>query len=125
MKIQELDMESELCYVCGNFAYFTNDWDNCSGDDWNDAPYQYNAGLPYNYCAKIAFEVNAHQPYNMPYPYSVDDINSMAVPWLVNEVTSIYANCTLEAFVYWIQVMGGKVYLPVEKLPLYCGDTDA
>ena len=37
-----------LCYVERNFAYFTSiplelQW----GDDWNDAPYEHNAGEPY------------------------------------------------------------------------------
>ena len=37
-----------LCYVEGNFAYFTTQplakqW----GDDWDDAPYEHNAGEPY------------------------------------------------------------------------------
>jgi hypothetical protein len=37
-----------LCYMDGNFAFFTTQelakqW----GDDWNDAPYEHNAGEPY------------------------------------------------------------------------------
>ena len=38
-----------LCYVAANVAYFTtqalaDQW----GDDWNDAPYEHNAGTPYS-----------------------------------------------------------------------------
>jgi hypothetical protein len=40
--------EPILCYIEGGTAYFTtqkieDQW----GDDWNDAPYEHNAGLPY------------------------------------------------------------------------------
>jgi hypothetical protein len=40
--------EPRLCYVSDGLAYFTTrpvteQW----GDDWNDAPYEHNAGLPY------------------------------------------------------------------------------
>lgn len=40
-----------LCYVDRPWAYFTTQslseqW----GDDWNDAPYEYNAGPPYSPC---------------------------------------------------------------------------
>lgn len=43
--------EFGLCYVKGCFAYFTSQpveeqW----GDDWNDAPYEHNAGEPYGPC---------------------------------------------------------------------------
>ena len=40
--------EPILCYVKGPWAYFTTQplkkqW----GDDWDDAPYEHNAGEPY------------------------------------------------------------------------------
>lgn len=42
--------EPVLCYVCGPWAYFTtrplaDQW----GDDWDDAPYEHNAGTPYEW----------------------------------------------------------------------------
>lgn len=42
--------EPRLCYVEDGFAYFTtqrlaDQW----GDDWNDAPYEHNAGTPYEW----------------------------------------------------------------------------
>ena len=41
-------MKEKLCYVEGNIAYFTTqDLDKQWGDDWDDAPYEHNAGLPY------------------------------------------------------------------------------
>ena len=41
----------KLCYVKDNFAYFTTQkLSDQTGDDWNDAPYEYNAGIPYSPC---------------------------------------------------------------------------
>jgi hypothetical protein len=38
----------KLCYIRDNFAYFTTqELDKQTGDDWNDAPYEHNAGTPY------------------------------------------------------------------------------
>ena len=38
----------KLCYIQDNFAYFTTqELEKQTGDDWNDAPYEHNAGLPY------------------------------------------------------------------------------
>lgn len=38
----------KLCYVEGCFAYFTTAaLDSQWGDDWDDAPYEHNAGRPY------------------------------------------------------------------------------
>ena len=41
-------MDFTLCYVKLPWVYFTTqDIDKQWGDDWNDAPYEYNAGEPY------------------------------------------------------------------------------
>jgi hypothetical protein len=40
--------EFRLCYIDGNFAYLTTqELSKQWGDDWNDAPYEHNAGTPY------------------------------------------------------------------------------
>lgn len=45
------EQKYKLCYVKDNFAYFTTrDLDKQWGDDWNDAPYEHNAGRPYEPC---------------------------------------------------------------------------
>lgn len=46
-----LNPKAVLCYVDGNKAWFTTkplaeQW----GDDWDDAPYEHNAGQPYGPC---------------------------------------------------------------------------
>ena len=56
-----------LCYLENNIMYFTSDIKNQWGDDWDDRPYEHNAGKPYethttvNYLHLIAtqFEVGA------------------------------------------------------------------
>ena len=41
-------MTYKLCYIEKNFAYFTTqDLEKQWGDDWDDAPYEHNAGTPY------------------------------------------------------------------------------
>lgn len=43
--------EFKLCYVKQPWLYFTTqDLEDQWGDDWNDAPYQHNAGKPYSPC---------------------------------------------------------------------------
>lgn len=40
-----------LCYIDGPWAFFTTQpLDQQWGDDWNDAPYEHNAGDPYEPC---------------------------------------------------------------------------
>ena len=109
----------KLCYVDDGFAYFTTktlteQW----GDDWNDAPYEYNAGTPYTYegmeILKLAYSAEMETPregYGNPL-LSVETINSGAVAWLRSLSWSkikveIQAGATLEEFIYKIQLVGG------------------
>ena len=41
----------KLCYLENNIMYFTSDIENQWGDDWDDRPYEHNAGKPYQICA--------------------------------------------------------------------------
>ena len=48
----------KLCYLENNIMYFTSDIENQWGDDWDDRPYEHNAGTPYEThttVKKIAF----------------------------------------------------------------------
>ena len=86
-----------LCYVDGSRCYFTTqDLEKQWGDDWNDAPYEYNAGEPYEPIRNgeswkiikvilyggdllVPEEQNDNNDrYNDR--YSVEDINGGAVP---------------------------------------------
>ncbi len=121
-----------LCYVEGNWAYFTtqplkDQW----GDDWNDAPYEHNAGQPNEYgdhdakdgiepwsIIKVAWDGPFEKPYEWCGSRSVEEINKGQVPWLrsspwrskeMPEVT-IHAGITLCRFKKEIRRGGGNVY---------------
>lgn len=126
----------KLCYISQGRAYFTTQpLGKQSGDDWNDAPYECNAGSPYEYradvdneeyegkspwgIASIYFEASSgYEPsynfYNSP--YSVDVINNRLVPWLTirksnEESVLIYAGIKYNDFIDAICGNGGKVWL--------------
>lgn len=120
-----------LCYVCGCWAYFTTrplqeQW----GDDWDDAPYEHNAGSPYTpsdqdiaegktwTITKVAFDGPFETPneQHLNSPYSVRDINAGAVAWLRRSrfgalpPVVIPAGTTLAEFRTKIVEAGGNVY---------------
>jgi hypothetical protein len=112
-----------LCYVKDCWAYFTNkplaeQW----GDDWNDAPYEHNAGLPYQdspgQITKIAWEAEMYQPcdFHRNSPWSVEQINAGAVAWLTTPSyiksprVIIPAGVALTQFKELIGIAGGLVY---------------
>lgn len=102
----------KLCYIDRDTAYFTTrDLDKQWGDDWNDAPYEHNAGTPYgptiyNYIngENIKCEEDWNEDgtpkwelYHLKFdcwrletpaakhynsPYSVQMINAGAIAWL-------------------------------------------
>lgn len=132
-----------LCYVRRPWAFFTtqpveDQW----GDDWNDAPYEHNAGDPYTYLPnhddgepwdiiKVAFTGNFEVPgeWSRNSRYSVEDINEGQVAWLTPprhgnpHRVHIHAGETLDEFVKKVQRTGGDVYfkteirLPTEETP--------
>lgn len=102
----------KLCYIEGDTAYFTTqDLDKQTGDDWDDVPYEHNAGTPYEPRVlhfsdgrKEKYALDWHEDgtpmfeiYHLKFacwnletpaarhynsPYSVDMINAGAVAWL-------------------------------------------
>lgn len=128
--IEDHQWDAKLCYINSEVAYFTTqDLDKQWGDDWNDAPYEHNAGDPYYgkeydivtacYCslletpAQLAFG-NSH--------YSVEQINQKSVAWLAPDrwntnpkLEPIFAGVTLREFCEKIMHMGGIVYLPIKE----------
>jgi len=123
----EIKKEAEpvLCFVEGDTAYFTTQPLNKQwGDDWNDAPYEHNAGTPYEDHSEerwniytLKFDWDAEQPKGEHYnsPYSVEDINGGKVPWLkpskwIKDGKNIYAGATMRDFAISIMSTGGNVY---------------
>lgn len=125
----------KLCYVKGPWAYFTSievtkQW----GDDWDDAPYEHNAGEPYddhvdpekrNHVPHEVMKVAWEGPYETPAdragsnsPWSVQAINRGDIAWLIPsrwEKTSaepIHAGTLLGDFIRKVREAGGVVYLP-------------
>lgn len=126
----------QLCFVKGGrwydedlVLYFTErNVEDQSGDDWNDIPYEHNAGLPYTEdtsielgvengrgiypkidIIKVILSISDYCDLITPCSgvdnskYSVKDINSKLIPWIVikdpNEIKiSIYAGTTLKQF---------------------------
>jgi len=77
-----------LCYVDLPWLYFTDNMEKQWGDDWNDAPYEHNAGTPYEYetnVIKIAVYINnlwLDSPCDKGRCMSVEEINKAGYPWL-------------------------------------------
>jgi len=125
----------KLCYVDRHWAYFTtarleDQW----GDDWNDAPYEHNAGPPYDWephrdmpkysIRKLAHYSELDTPADIAglnSNYSVQAINSGATPWLYcscyykdgehhEDHVRIYAGASIEEFKEAVWKTGGEVY---------------
>ena len=109
-----------LCYIDGPWAYFTAETQK--GDDWNDVPYEHNAGEPYGDFIRLGFHDGTGSGYLRPCefhcnsPWSVDDINAGAAPWLRTVsggiLVTLKAGATIPEFVRWIETTGGIVYVP-------------
>jgi hypothetical protein len=123
--------EFKLCFVDRGVAHFTTQHlEDQWGDDWNDAPYEYNAGRPYrpNWLDEeqgrnwlilcIAFNGDFREPCDghLNSPYSVQDINNHDAPWVTfnpdsENPTRIWAGTPLAVFVDMVTKAGGEVGL--------------
>ena len=121
------DKQYRLCYVSGNVMYFTDNFKNQWGDDWDDAPYEHNAGEPYEYIDGRSAEDNKYRGHicyiaYMPIEYgievadsvydiSVETINKLkVVPWLACYANNdgLYAGATMEQAIEWLKKCGAK-----------------
>ena len=114
----------KLCYVEGNFAYFTNiELSEQWGDDWNDVCYSSNAGEPSydepNQIIKIAYDgQNSYTPQDMHYDrYSVEMINSGAIAWITGNTgdkhISVQAGASIREFIEKVTELEENVYLSI------------
>ena len=129
----------KLCYIDGNKAWFTNNLEKQWGDDWNDVPYEHNAGEPYDYWNELLednedifkrkwkhheikhkvlyFETedcNEKKPCDMG-TFSVEDINKKVIAWLHTDKYDIYAGTIYEVFIKVIKDNGGKIFIEHAK----------
>ena len=122
-------LDLKLCYVADNWAYFTScDIHDQWGDDWDDSPYEHNAGPPYSDNEEVSHTIfmvaftGQVDPPCASYAnshWSVEQINNGDVPWLSNQfftsdkVDSIYAGTSLREFIEYIKRNEGDVFLPL------------
>lgn len=118
-------MSYKLCYISSHLdyheAYFTKlplseQW----GDDWDDAPYEHNAGMPYEDedCEMVLFSSPLQTPAENGKVCSVRDINNKIHPWLHGEKQfndgaffKVWAGCSISMFKKIIKDVGGKIYV--------------
>ena len=121
----------KLCYIKNGKAFFTTqELDKQWGDDWDDAPYEHNAGEPYTgkdwEILKVYFEGDFYEPCEKwsNSPYSVEEINKGIVPWLSpvhknnspiygGTTSPIFAGATLKEFIQIIWKTDGEVYMNI------------
>jgi hypothetical protein len=114
----------KLCYIDAAFAWFTTaELSEQWGDDWDDAPYDCNAGKPYAkdgvQLMKIAYESNLVTPAEISNSImrSVKQINSGEIPWLRDywgdSGDTVMAGASPEEFTQAVLRHGGMVYLPL------------
>jgi hypothetical protein len=93
-----------------------------SGDDWDDAPYEHNAGPPYpkegheiievKFSSVLLSPADQHAPNSL---LSVEAINDCEVPWLTSreeedKKISIFAGDTLGEFIDVVIGTGGSIF---------------
>lgn len=129
--------EFKLCYAVNEWAYFTTrKLEEQRGDDWDDAPYEHNAGSPYCYDKNDQERgydpwgikrVGYSGPFELPCdgyqnsPYTVEMINAGAAAWLRTDQwtkpsVNIPAGTTLPEFIRLVHSVDGEVYLPAKDL---------
>lgn len=130
MEPPKLNLDAVLCYVHEPWAYFTTcALDQQWGDDWDDAPYEHNAGEPYEWAPyremppyeifRIAYEGDFATPADghLNSSWSVQSINEKKIAWLrptpwSKHAVHLFAGTSLREFTQRIQEAGGIVYLP-------------
>ena len=123
--------EPVLCYVEDHKAWFTTcplvwQW----GDDWDDAPYAFNAGTPYPWgehrrdlkpytLTEVYYDGQFDEPKDLQNgaACSVKRINAGAVPWLTGCRWSsapdlrIMAGTPLSEFKRLVRAAGGRIFV--------------
>lgn len=109
--------ERKLCYIDNGFAYFTTNFEDVWGDDWDDIPYEHNAGEPYEEydIKKVAFDGEFNYPHSgkLNSEYSVQMINDKETWWLHDFINKrqLYAGATIEQFKNFVEFNDGKVFV--------------
>lgn len=115
--MKDQDYEKRLCIIRGNFACFVSDYENVRGDDWNDSPYDTNAGWPYKEFEQIGVYFDEGNCFYRPgtswtQNYSLDVMRREKIPFIVCSADkgNILPGMTLREFIEVIRYNDGKVY---------------
>ena len=125
--------EPVLCYVDKGRAWFTTqDLSTQWGDDWDDAPYEHNAGDPYSWierhdgakgCARwdLYTALFAGEGLSEPCAFgarSVAEItHGRVLPWVTGNGVALFAGTPMSEFLRVIRAAGGAVTEPVRQSP--------
>jgi hypothetical protein len=107
--LRYIDRHAPVAYFCEPDVW---------GDDWNDRPWEHNAGRPYSYITRVVYlDTNLETPgWNMLNSYwSVEDINKGAVAWLSGYEVFIQAGVKVTEFIALIEQAGGIAMIVTEK----------
>lgn len=103
----------KLCYIDqsmnhSSVVYFSqSEPGDVWGDDWNDAPFEHNAGIPYEEFAPfvtfVAFDLILPNTEFVNSYYSVEDLNQKKFPWVREEIyqedKKLYAGASVKEFI--------------------------
>jgi hypothetical protein len=111
------DEHYRLVYVTeisdgSGFAYFSEDPDKERGDDWNDAPWQSNAGPPYGRTRLRVVPFQCDGLYQTSSDVSIEDLQKGKEPWLKtwNGDSEIRGRIPLPAFIEHIEWAMGECW---------------
>ena len=124
----------KLCYIGGQKAFFTSNFEKQWGDDWDDAPYECNAEIPYTYWSELIEDnedmlkrkwkehpIELEELYFETHDwcekkpcdvgrFSVEQINRGAVAWVITDKFCIPAGTTMKDFIDIITKNGGTIW---------------
>lgn len=118
----------KLCLILENVAYFTNiPLEEQTGDDWDDSPYDCNAGRPYSRSDDQIIEIMFDSHYEeSPSGFhrdwvSVDFVNSGKLPWIRsacwrNVKFEIFAGASIKEFVEKLRQADIDVYIKMSEV---------
>ena len=129
------ELNYKLCYIDDHCAWFTSNFEHQWGDDWDDKPYECNAGEPYDdyiddegkehkiNLIKVYFELPEYYNYlpcdkHFNSPYTVEMINKGAVAWIATDDFIIQAGTTYFDFFTTILKHKGKIFTETSALNL-------
>jgi len=119
-KLVYIDPDIPVAYF--SFSAASEPW----GDDWDDAPYEHNAGPPYDWTTRVVYlDTDLESPCSnkLNSDYSVEQINKGMIPWLRTptwhkDIIVIPAGVTVQEFIDKIRAADGiAIIVPEKEVP--------